>query len=425
MKANIDIDHEWSLVSAKRKRRRLLIAAAGMLLVAFISYFYLANGDGTQVTQYRFAEVQREDLTVTVTATGTVQPVNQVDVGTEISGTIRTVNVDTNDKVSSGQLIAALDTDLLLGQFRQSQAALVAAQATVQESEATLAEKTREFNRLKSVKISSEGRLPSDRDFDAAEAAAKIAEASLLNAKARVEGARASMLIDETNLKKAEIRSPINGVVLVRNVEPGQTVAASLQTPVLFTLAENLGQMELEVAVDEADVGQVKQGQSATFAVDAYPGKVFDAEVNQIHFASQTVDGVVTYKTVLGFDNRDHLLRPGMTATAEIVVARQEKVLQVPNVALRFEPPNLAKTSNQPKASILASLLPRPPMSRRPAKRDTEKKSGPQVWILKNDKPSAIDLVIGASDGKSTEVISGDITEGTPVIIDVLAATEG
>ena len=322
----------------RRNRTRIAVVALIVLVIAALAIWYATASKGTAV-QYKTAKVTRGDLTVSVTATGTVQPVNQVDVGTEISGTIKSVEVDYNDRVKVGQVLARIDTDKLQAQVSQSQSTLESVQAKLTEAQATVVEVRDNLERFKHVREMSGGKVPSQREYDAADALLKRALSNEATLKAQISEAKWKLSIDQTNLSKAVIRSPINGVVLKRQVEPGQTVAASLQTPVLFTIAENLAQMEVQVDVDEADVAQVKVGQQASFTVDGYPGRTFSAVVKQVRYGPETVQGVVTYKTLLSVDNSDLALRPGMTATANITVQRVANVMLVPNAALRFSPP--------------------------------------------------------------------------------------
>ena len=293
--------------------RRWLLAA--LVVVSIVGpMLFLLPGEGSAV-RYKTAEVQRGDLTVVVNATGTLEPTNQVDVGSELSGIVDSVEVDYNDRVSVGQVLARLDTDKLRAQVLQSQAALEASQGKVLEAQATVLEtrlRSQRCERLAAKKMCSQ------EDVDTSLAAYKRARAEEASAKAQVSEARAKLDFDRTNLAKAVIHSPIDGIVLVRNVEPGQTVAATFQAPVLFTLAEDLTKMELHVDVDEADVGQVEAGQAATFTVDAYPERTFPARITQVRYGAQEVEGVITYETVLDVDNSDLSLRPGMTATADI-----------------------------------------------------------------------------------------------------------
>jgi HlyD family secretion protein len=260
-------------------------------------------------------------------------------------------------------------------------------------------------------------------ELDTAQAASDRALAELARSGAQVVQAQAALDAEAVLLSKATIHAPIQGIVLSRNVEPGQTVAASFQTPVLFTLAENLAQMELHVNVDEADVGQVREGQAATFAVDAYPDRQFPARITEVHFASLTVTGVVTYETVLSVDNSELLLRPGMTATADIVVERVDDATLVPNAALRFSPVAETEVPQAGQQSLLGRLFPRPQRGSAPNNRESREDPGrPQVWVLRDDQPVAIPLTIGATDGISSAVVDGGIEPGTAVLVDTIDA---
>ena len=418
-----DISEVLGIDEVPRGRRRVQLAAAALLFLAIITAvaWYSATRYGTAV-QYKTAPVTRGDLTVIVTATGTVQPVNQVDVGTEISGTIRTVEVDYNDRVKVGQVLARIDTDKLQAQVLQSQSTLESAQARLIEAQATVVEARENLERFKRVREMSGGKVPSQREFDAAEAILKRALSSEATLKAQISEAKWKLSIDQTNLSKAVIRSPINGVVLKRQVEPGQTVAASLQTPVLFTIAESLAQMEVQVDVDEADVAQVKVGQQASFTVDGYPGRIFSAVVKQVRYGPETVQGVVTYKTLLSVDNSDLALRPGMTATANITVKRTANVMLVPNLALRFLPPVPEETART-SGSLISRLFPRPHPPSRPRDTADAKSKQQRIWVLHDGQPFAVAVITGATDGIMTEITSGGITLGTEVVTDVISAS--
>ena len=248
------------------------------------------------------------------------------------------VLVDENDRVKKGQVLAQLDLAKLKDAVTKSRATLAAAEAQVLQAQATMEEARAQLARFKQVAELSGGKVPSKSELATAEANLKRAEANEASARASVTQARANLQSDETNLGKASIRSPIDGVVLTRKVEPGQTVAAALQAPVLFTLAEDLAKMKLQVDVDEADVGQVRVGQTATFTVDAWPGRKYTGVITRVGYGSQTKDNVVSYPTVLAVSNDDLSLRPGMTGTADIVTVTRENVLLVPNAALRFTP---------------------------------------------------------------------------------------
>ena len=396
-----------------QRRMRWVIAVPGILLLGSITVFWLLRGDESAV-RYETAEVTRGDLTVTVTATGTLEPVNQVDVGSELSGIIETVAVDFNDRVHHGQVLARLDTDRLQAQMLESRAALMASEARVTEAQATVLETRLAFERCEKL---AERQLCPAGDLDTARAMFARAKASEASARAEVAEARATLDGKETELAKAEIRSPIDGLVLLRQIEPGQTVAASLQAPILFTLAEDLAQMELHVAVDEADVGMITEGQAAEFTVDAWPERSFPATITQVRFAPRTVEGVVTYETVLTVDNSDLALRPGMTATAVITVQElQDKVL-LPNTALRFTPPQ-TEAAQPRRRGAFGMLFPRPPMGQRRSNR--AKNEGQQVWVLHDGNPEAVPVKTGASDGRLTELRVGDIQPGQAVVVDAV-----
>jgi len=399
--------------SPGRQRLRWLGAALVALLLAGGALLWILPGEESAV-RYETAEVQRGDLTVTVTATGTLEPVNQVDVGSELSGIIETVEVDFNDKVERGQVLARLDTDRLQAQVLESRAALQSNEAKVTEAQATVLETRLAFERCEKL---AERQLCTTGDLDAARAAHARAKAAAASARALVAEARATLDGKETELAKTEIRSPIDGLVLLRQIEPGQTVAASLQAPILFTLAEDLAQMELHVAVDEADVGLIGEGQTAEFSVDAWPERSFPASITQVRFAPRTVEGVVTYETVLAVDNSDLALRPGMTATAVITVQELRDALLVPNAALRFTPPQRA-TEQRSGGGVFGMIFPRPPHGTR--RSNTERNGGPKVWVLRDGEPEAVPVKTGASDGKFTELQSGDLQPGEPVVVDAV-----
>lgn len=376
------------------------------------------------MVQYRSQEAREGDLTITVTATGNLEPTNQVEVGVEVSGTTKTVEVDYNDQVKAGQVLARLDTSKLKAQVLQARAALASARAKVLKAQSSVKQARSKLSQLLRARKLSGGRVPSQAEMDAAEAALQSARADEAGAEANVSEAKAALAVRETDLSKAVIRSPINGIVLSRHVEPGQTVAASLQTPVLFTIAEDLKKMELHVDVDEADVGQVKRGQEATFTVDAYPNRNFSAKVTEVRFSPKTVEGVVTYETLLTVDNSDLSLRPGMTATAAVVVKRLKDALLVPNAALRFTPLRPQKSAKENRG-LLGALLPHRPRRKVPANRGKAllKGGGRLVWTLRNGKPAGVPIRVGATDGQMTEVVKGKIKPGMPLLTDVVISS--
>lgn len=400
--------------------KRCLVLALLMIVVVTAVVIW-RTADKSNTTQFKTQEVQRGDLTVIVTATGTLQPTNKVDVSSELSGIIKSVEADYNDRVKVGQVLAKLDTSKLEAQVTQSRAALESAKAKVLQAQATVSETRSKLAQLQRVRELSNNKIPSRSDLDAAEAAFKRAKADEASAKATVSQTQATLAAYETDLSKAVIRSPINGIVLTRSVEPGQTVAASFQAPVLFTLAEDLTQMELHVNVDEADIGKVHEGQKAMFSVSAYPNRTFEARITQARFGSSTTSGVVTYETVLKVNNSDLSLRPGMTATADITVKKVENAILIPSAALRFTPP--IQEEKKPSPGLVGSLLPRPPSSASKQREDVAaNKKQQRVWTLEDGELLAIPVTIGSTDGTMTEVVTGDIKPGMALVVDTVSA---
>ncbi|MGQ9369040.1 efflux RND transporter periplasmic adaptor subunit [Azospirillum sp. ST 5-10] len=391
-------------------RRRGAWLAAGSLAAAVAVLLYALLGPSGATVRYVTQPATRGDLHVVVAATGSVQPTRQVEVSSELSGTVRTVFVDYNSAVHAGQVLAELDTDKFRASVDSSRAKLAAARARVVEADATVTETARELARRAALAAREFG---SRQELEAAQAAHDRAVAAAASARADVGVAEAELALNDSNLAKTRIVSPIDGIVLKRDVDPGQTVAASLQAPVLFTIAEDLRRMEVQVDVDEADVGQVREGQSARFTVDAYPERRFPAAIRDLRYASETVQGVVTYKAVLTVDNPEMLLRPGMTATAEIGVQDIDGALLVPNAALRFTPP---APKAAPSGGLLRRLMPMPQF--RPASRQESGGPARVVWLLRDGVATDVPVVVGASDGTRTQILDGALAEGDPVIVD-------
>jgi HlyD family secretion protein len=405
------------------RRRAWLRALVAALVVALGvgGYLYWRGHTATDTTQYRTEDAMRGNLVVTVTATGNLQPTNKVDVGSELSGIVEKVLVDENDRVKKDQVLAQLDLSRLTDQVARSRSGLASAQAKVVQTQATVREAEANLERLRQVQQLSGGKVPSKAEMSTAEATLARAHADEASARAAVADASAALRSDETNVRKASIRSPIDGVVLTRKIDPGQTVAASFQAPVLFTIAEDLSQMDLQVDVDEADVGQVRDGQQATFTVDAYPGRRYPAKVKRVDFGSQVKDNVVTYPTLLQVNNDDLSLRPGMTATAEITTIERNDVLLVPNAALRFTPPAPPappSAGNANSGGLVSRLIPRVPRSA--PRKATVKGAGVEqnVYVLRDGVPVPIAVNVGATDGRHTEVTGGDLAAGTPVVVE-------
>jgi HlyD family secretion protein len=405
---------------SKRMRKYLIIALVAMLAVAAVVIWKKAGK--TPATQYKTEQVRRGDLTVVVTATGTLKATKSVDVGSEVSGTVKSVEVDYNSKVKVGQVLARIDTTKQEATLTQSRAALESAKAKVLEAQATVRETQAKLSQYRKVWEMSNGKVPSQTEMDAEEAAFERAKADEASAKATVSQDEATVQANETDMSKSVIRSPINGIVLTRSIEPGQTVAASYQTPVLFTLAEDLTKMELHVNVDEADIGKVKEGQKATFSVSGYPNRTFEARITQARYASTTTSGVVTYETVLKVDNKDMSLRPGMTATADITVKKVESAILVPSAALRFTPP--VQQEEKSSTGLVGSLLPHPPGGTQQRSDTTTNGKQQRVWTLKNGKLSPVSVTTGSMSGGVTEVLTGNLQPGTEVVVDTVVGVK-
>ncbi|MEW6705684.1 MAG: efflux RND transporter periplasmic adaptor subunit [Pseudomonadota bacterium] len=392
------------------------IGAVLLLALAAGGWWWQRSRQAEAQPRYVTEPAARGDLVVTVTANGTLQPTNQVDIGSELSGTVARVLVELNDRVRRGQVLAELDTAKLQDQAARSRASLSVAQARVAQADATVREAQDNLMRQREVQRLSGGQVPSQAEMASAEAALTRAQAEAASARAGVVDARAAVSVDQTNLRKASIRSPIDGVVLARSVDPGNAVAASLQAVTLFTLAEDLTQMKLAVNVDEADVGQVHPGREASFTVSAYPNRPYPATVTRVSFGSTTQNNVVTYVAELRVANDDLSLRPGMTATAVIKATERRNVLLVPNTALRFTPASAAPAAAA-SSSLVTRLVPRMP-PRAPRRAGTRTAESRSVWVLQDGRPVEVSVVPGVSDGRTTEIVGGALRPGMQVIVE-------
>jgi HlyD family secretion protein len=409
---------------ARFKKWALIVAAViGVMLVGY----WLFGGKGSGKS-YATEAVTQGNLAVDVTATGNLAPTNQISVGSELSGQVDTVFVDVNDRVFRGQILAQIDTLRLRDTIARSQAGLAQAEAGIGQAQATVRQSSANLGRLQEVYRLSAGKVPSLAELDNGRAEAARAVANLRAAQAQYASARAQLSSDRTNLGKATIRSPATGVVLARQIEPGQTVAASFNTPTLFTIADDLSSMKLEVKVDEADVGQVHEGQTAKFAVDAFPGRSFPAFIKRVNVGSNSTttvgsstSTVISYNAVLTVQNPELILRPGMTATANITTNEEKGVLLVPNAALRFKP-----SATKKKSSAIG-------IGAGPPGRSQQKEKVAQIGrgtkqtlftVGEDGTPSAISVIAGASNGTVTIVAGQNLRAGTKVITGELAAAE-
>ncbi|KQM30914.1 efflux RND transporter periplasmic adaptor subunit [Sphingomonas sp. Leaf10] len=436
-----DLD-QFLRVKAQPRWRKWLKWALIALGVVLLGLAVRSCVKGDDAPKYATSVIEQAPLTVTVSATGKLAPTNQVEVGSQLSGLVTQVVADVNDRVRAGQPLALIDPEQLDDAIRQGQAQVNANRAQVATAQATLSEARAQLQRLEEVRRLSGGRVPSATELQTQQAAVQRAEAGVRQAQSNVVAARAQLNSSQTQRYRAIIRSPVNGVVLARQVEPGQTVAASFNTPTLFVIAEDLSQMKLEVAIDEADVGQVKDGQRADFTVDAFPGETFPAKITRVDLgsnlsaqssssssttsAASTTGQVVSYAATLSVANPNLKLRPGMTATAEIVTLERPRALLIPDAALRFRPQDSDAASG---GGGLASAF-GPPRRRRDGgagKAATIGRGSQQtVYILGDDgKPQPVQITTGNSNGALTEVTGGDLRPGMKVITAQLADPSG
>jgi HlyD family secretion protein len=377
-----------------------------LAIVAVASYFYFFSNN-KKVLSYNTVSPMKKDLVVTVSATGNLEPTNSVTVGIEVSGTILDIYVDYNDVVKKGQILAKLDTTKLESQVNSAKAALSIAKANLTTSKIDIKDAKRELDRLQELYKATDGNFPSAKELDAAMIAYDKSKASYEAILAQKEQAQANLESKQEDLKKAVVVSPIDGVVLDKAIEVGQSVVSSMQIPTLFTLAEDLKNMEVIVSVDEADVGDVKKDQKVTFSVDAYPNKTFEGVIKKVRMNSVIVNNVVTYETVVSVENSDLLLRPGMTVSADITTKVIKDAMLVPNAALRFAPPRVDH-----KKSKGFNLFKRGPRK----KREPLSLNSKKLWILKGDKTIPLHVETGETDGINRVVISDKLSLDDKVI---------
>jgi HlyD family secretion protein len=376
----------------------LVIAGAALLALALGARAYWQRRVDKLSPKYRTETVVRADVRVTVAATGQLEGINTVEVGAEVTGKVLRVLVGYNDPIEKGQELAEIDPEQLRAAVDEARAQVLSAEANIKTASATLLEARQARDRA--LEQAKSG-LVAARELEAAEAAAARADASRASARARAELARASLKSALSRLDKTKILAPIDGVVLARLVEPGQTVTAGFQTPVLFKLAEDLTQLELHVDVDEADIGRVRENMVGFFTVDAYPGREFSTRILSLRNDPQTLQNVVTYEGVLSVENKSRELRPGMTATATIVSETIPGALVIPNAALRFAPAPAAGAAARGPTDL--------------ALRGSDKR----VYVLKGQTLSPVSVKVGASDGHVTEVLGDSLEPGAEVVVDV------
>ncbi len=368
--------------------KKNIISVVILILILIGVLFFFKKSD--KAPQYITQTAERGDIRATVSATGTVNAVTTVLVGTQVSGTIKQLYVDYNSTVKKGQLLAQIDPASFEAQVAQASANLLLARANLEKSRVALRDTLTTFERNK---ILYGKNFISKSDLDTSETVYLSALAQIKASEAQVEQTRAALSLSQTNLRYTQIVSPVNGTVISRSIDVGQTVAASFQTPTLFTIAQDLTKMQIDASIDEADIGRIKTNQPVTFTVDAYPDQTFKGNVSEIRNAPTTVQNVVTYAVIVKVDNPELKLKPGMTANVSIIIDDKKGILRIPNAALRVKIQDKEITATTPK--------------------------GTGVWILEDKKPTRVPLTIGISDNRFTEVLSGNISESSRLIVEV------
>jgi HlyD family secretion protein len=389
-------------------KKYLVILAVVILISGIAGFFYIKR---TPEVSYKTARIERGTIISNVAATGNLSAVTTVQVGTQVSGTIQKLYVDYNSRVKKGQAIAEIDPSLFNASIEQSQGNYLSAEANLQKAKVTLADAERTVNRNK--KLLTDG-IISQSDYDVAETAWQSARTSVKAAEGSVAQTRGSLMQSRTNLRYSVIRSPVDGVIISRAIDVGQTVAASFQTPTLFTIAQDLTKMQIEVSVDEADISRIKMDQNVSFTVDSYPEQSFKGKVVQIRNAPVINQNVVTYITVVNVDNTDLKLKPGMTANVSIEVARKDDVLKLPPAALRFRP----KSKGDEPTEKRQTSAPSPGAGREAGGKPGGRKGpgGQQVYILRENKPVAVPVKTGIANNSSIELVESTLKEGDEVI---------
>ncbi len=381
--------------------RKTWLTVAALALTAGLTWWWRSQGPKDPKSQFVTSVAERGNVLGKVTASGTLSPLVTVQVGTQVSGRIQSLFVDFNSPVKKGQMLAKIDPELLNAALAQARSNEQAAQGNLAKAKAQAADGERKLSR---AKLLSEQKLIAPAEFEAALAESEVAKASIMAAEGSLAQARAQRQQAEVNLGYTTIISPIDGVVISRNIDVGQTVAASLSAPTLFTIAETLSRMQVDTNVAEADVGKLKENLDAVFSVDAFAGRPFRGRIRQIRFAPQVVQNIVTYDAVIDVDNPDLLLRPGMTANVSFVFAKSDNVIRVPNAALRFR---LEPVAGQAGGNG----------GFRARGGDAGVPGGRTVYVMRGDKPEAVQVQTGLTDGVNTEVLSG-LAEGEVVVVD-------
>lgn len=410
IEASLGLDRKGR-TGVRRRRIWLYLLLAFMVIGAAIFAYSRLTAAPVRI-EYATQPAALADLTVEISATGTLQPLNQVDISSELSGVVRSVSVEENREVKQGDILAALDTSKLEAQIERAKASAKAAEANVEDAAVTLRENEKALERT--AALARRG-MATDQALEAATATRDRSRSAMDIAEANLAIAQAEVKSQQTDLAKSTIYAPIDGIVLTRSVDPGQTVASSLQAPVLFVIAADLKKMELKAAIDEADIGTVRPGQQSRFTVDAFPDRVFNAEIRDISYASVTTDGVVTYDARLGVANDELLLRPGMTATVTVVTKQANDALTVPSAAFRYRPVAAQTTRSWSLLDMFTGRMGRPGGNRPRQQAMTAPDGSRTLYVLKDGVPQPVNVRIGSTNGELTEILSG-LSEGDLVI---------
>ena len=421
---NTNLQNELNNYSNKSSNKKYYIFALILLLASGVAYYYFDKNSTNKKQQisYNTQKIKKGDLEVVVNATGNLKPTNSVEIGIEVSGTIKEIYVDFNDEVTVGQVLAVLDTRKLQSQVDSSSASLIIARANQKESLVNVNNKKLNLDRTLKMYNQTNKKYPSKNEVDEVRFAYESSLASYDSAKAKVLQAQSNLKTDQQNLEKAVVKSSINGIVLNREVEVGQTLAATMSAPKLFTLAKDLTNMDLIVSIDEADVADIKKDLDVTFNVDAHPNEIFKGKIKQVRYNPVEVNGVITYETVVGVNNERLLLRPGMTASAKIITKESKDNILIPNTALRFKP--LIQEPQAKQNSGMNNLV----GARAPRKsgepKNINKSEFKEVWILENKEPKKVRVKILESDGKFTSVESRDLKIDDEIIVSQRSGNE-
>jgi len=411
------------------KFKKILIVIVTLLAAGGAGFAYWRMGNGPKEPPYLTVPVSKANVRQVVSSTGTLQAVTTVLVGSQVSGTIAKLNADFNTKVAKGQVVAELDPAKFAARVDESRANLLSAQATLAKSKVSVEDAERTLKRTKELK---QRELVSQSELDAAQTSYDAARSQMNVSHAQVGQAQASMNQASIDLGYTVIRSPVDGMVISRNVDVGQTVAASLSAPTLFTVANDLTRMEVHTNVDEADVGNIREGQDVSFTVDAHPNRRFRGKVLQVRNAPQVIQNVVTYDAVVRINNKELLLKPGMTANVQFLVSEKEDVLTIPNMALRFRPPEEKNETQDLLRQEQGRAAPR--VGQRRTSRGAGSGAGGgegrrvrdvKVYVMKDGKAQPLDVQVGITDGSKTGVISGGLNENDPVIIGMSGGAGG